>query len=189
MIHRIERIFNRKNINLHRKLIDFHNLFCYHFSNEFKQFGKEYFHHVKQQSDTGVNIQLLQEYYFICLDLFKEKLQNEGVTCDRDAWLAFLCEDDPNVIVKLLDSYPEFKALYEDVYQLCVNMEDVMGIFSEELRILDRNTAQFMIDEMQKELDKYKLLSEERGEQLAQKDEQLAKCKEIIRKLEKQTED
>jgi len=151
---------------------------------EFKRFGKEYFHHVRHQSDTGMEIELLQEYYFICLDLFKEKLQNEGVTCDRDAWLAFLCEDDPDVVIDLITKYPEFKPLYEEVYRLCLNMEDVMGLFSEELRVLDRNTAQFMIDEMQKEVDKYKFLSQEQGEQIVQKDEQIARLKEKLKKYE-----
>lgn len=145
-----------------------------------------------------MEIESLQEYYFICLDLFKEKLQNEGVTCDRDAWLAFLCEDNPDVVIDLITKYPEFKPLYEEVYRLCLNMEDVMGLFSEELRVLDRNTAQFMIDEMQKEVDKYKFLSEERGEQIAQqgeqtaqqgeqivqKDEQIAQLKEKLKKYE-----
>ncbi len=41
-----------------------------------------------------------------------------------------------------------------------------MGFFSEELRILDRNTVQYMIDEMQETIDRQK-------EQLSQKDEQL----------------
>ena len=39
--------------------------------------------------------------------------------------------------------------MYEQAYQMCRNVENVMGIFSEELKILDRNTVQLMIDEMQ----------------------------------------
>ena len=39
--------------------------------------------------------------------------------------------------------------MYEQAYQMCRNVENIMGIFSEELKILDRNTVQLMIDEMQ----------------------------------------
>lgn len=39
--------------------------------------------------------------------------------------------------------------MYEQAYDMCRNVENVMGIFSKELQILDRNTVQLMIDEMQ----------------------------------------
>ena len=31
-----------------------------------------------------------------------------------EAWLTFLSEDNPEIILKLIEAYPEFKALYED---------------------------------------------------------------------------
>ena len=46
-----------------------------------------------------------------------------------------------------------FRQMYGDVYEVCQNMEKVMGMFSEELREMDRNTVQYMIDEMQATLD------------------------------------
>ena len=55
--------------------------------------------------------------------------------------------------MKLIKAYPQFKPMYEKVYEMCRNMEDIMGLFSKELRELDRNTVQLMIDEMQEELD------------------------------------
>lgn len=39
--------------------------------------------------------------------------------------------------------------MYNDIYTICQNIEKVMHMFSEELLILDKNTAQYMIDEMQ----------------------------------------
>ena len=63
----------------------------------------------------------------------------------------FLGTDDPDRIVSLLDQYPWFENLYRDLYTACCNTEKVMDMFSEELRILDRNTAQYMIDEMEAE--------------------------------------
>ena len=37
--------------------------------------------------------------------------------------------------------------MYEDLYNMCLNIEGVMNMFSEELTILDRNTVTYMIDE------------------------------------------
>ncbi len=39
-----------------------------------------------------------------------------------DAWLTFLSEDDPQEIVKLLEEYPEFHKLYEQVYSMYRDM-------------------------------------------------------------------
>ncbi len=36
---------------------------------------------------------------------------------------------------------------------MCRNVENIMGLFSEELRILDRNTVRYIIDEMQTTID------------------------------------
>lgn len=113
-----------------------------------------YIHRSKQETNTGLKMELLQEYVFIALDILRNKLDNIGIDIDNklEAWLIFLSEDNPEHILELIEAYPEFKPLYEDVYRMCRNMEDIMGIFSEELAILDRNTAQLMIDEMAEEL-------------------------------------
>ena len=63
--------------------------------------------------------------------------------------LYFLSMDNPEMIVKLIETYPEFKPMYEQIYDICRNIEEVMGMFSKELRELDRNTVLYMIDEMQ----------------------------------------
>ena len=83
----------------------------------------------------------------------------------RQLWLAFLSMDDPDMIIQLITEYPEFKAMYQQAYEICRNVEALMGIFSEELRIMDRNTVKYMVDQMQEEIDsqrqEIKLLKEE----------------------------
>lgn len=122
---------------------------------EFHKFPKQYIHHMKQRSDTGLAIELLQEYTFIAIDIFKDILHNKGVKeCNKlDAWILFLSVDEPELIIQLIGEYPEFEPLYREVYEMCRNMEDFMGIFSEELAILDKNTVDYMIDEMQNTID------------------------------------
>ena len=118
----------------------------------FRLFPDTCIHCFAQRSDSGLELELLQKYIFISLDIFKENRYNKTIESRLEAWLTFFSEDSPERIVELIGAYPEFKFMYEDIYRICRNMEGVMGIFSEELRILDKNTVQLMIDEMQDEL-------------------------------------
>ena len=96
---------------------------------------------------------LLQDYIFISLDIFRSKMHNKKVTTLLEAWMTFFSTDDPEEIIKLITDFPQFKPMYETLYQMCRNVENVMGFFSEELREMDRNTVRYMIDELQKEVD------------------------------------
>lgn len=124
-----------------------------------------YIHCFGQRSDSGLELELLQKYIFISLAIFKKNRYNKITESRPDAWLTFFSEDDPMKIMELIEAYPEFKFMYEDIYRICHNMEAVIGIFSEELKILDRNTAQLMIDEMQDELERIKNLNRLLAEQ------------------------
>lgn len=95
------------------------------------------------------HIELLREYIFIPLDIFQKTLQNKDINNDLDAWLTFLSIDDPDIICRLIEKYPDFIPIYKDVYEMCQNIERVMELYSKELLELDRNTVQLMIDEMQ----------------------------------------
>lgn len=50
-----------------------------------------------------------------------------------------------------MEKYPQFKAMYQNLYDMCLNVEGVMEMFSKELRELDRNTVQYMIEEQENE--------------------------------------
>lgn len=128
---------------------------------EFHQFSHTYLHYFEQRSDSGLEMELLQKYLFIPLDIFRENVQNKTINSKLDAWLAFLSMDDPGMVVTLMEAYPDFKEMYRQVYEICRNVEDVMGLFSKELLELDRNTVQYMIDEMQEEINQYKAQLEE----------------------------
>ena len=130
---------------------------------EFHEYPQNYIHKFKQQSDTGLELELLQKYVFIPLDIFrtiyhnnvKSNGKNGGGNCwnKTEAWLTFLSTDEPEIIIELIRQYPEFKEMYEEIYVMCQNVEKVMEMFSKELIQLDRNTVQYMIDEMQDTID------------------------------------
>ena len=143
---------------------------------EFKEFPDIYYHHSRQVFDSGLNLNLLQEFIMIPLDIFCDKLHNKAIETPLEAWLTFLSEDNPERIVALITKYPEFKAMYETLYLMCQNTERVMEMFSEELRELDRNTVKYMIEEQQREIDKL-------AEQLGKQTEQLNRKNERINEL------
>lgn len=140
---------------------------------DFWDFPNSFIHVFGQKSDTGLEMELLQKYVFIPLDIFQKTKHNKTVNNKLEAWLMFFSADAPEDIIRLISKYPEFKVLYEKVYSICRNMERIMGIFSEELLELDRNTAQYMMDEMQSEIDRKREELKQKREELSQKNEEL----------------
>ena len=155
-------------------------------SGDFHDFQEVYKHNFQQQSDTGLKMNLLQKYVFIPLDLFRSNVQNKGIKNKMDAWLAFLSMDDPDMIIQLITEYPEFKVMYQQAYEICRNVEALMGIFSEELRIMDRNTVKYMVDQMQEEIDSQKQEISIQKQQLKQKDILLSSKIQKIESLERE---
>jgi hypothetical protein len=86
-------------------------------------------------------------------------MHNKEIENELEAWLAFLSMDEPEMIVKLIETYP---------------------MFSEELRELDRNTVQYMIDVMQDEINAQKGMLDEKQLQLDEKQSMLDEQKSTI---------
>ena len=114
---------------------------------EFKKLPNHYYHYGKQVFDTGLQLNILQKYIMIPLEIFRKNTDYKTIETSLEAWLTFLTSDEPERIIELITKFPEFKAMYETLYQLCQNVERVMSMFSEELRIMDRNTVKYMIEE------------------------------------------
>ena len=85
------------------------------------------------------------------------------------------------MIVQLIKQYPKFIPMYREIYELCRNVEKVRGLFSKELQILDKNTVQYMIDQMQDTID-------EQQNTIAQKNELLASQEVLLQQKEKELE-
>ena len=149
----------------YRKIQKVYTIVLFEKSNsDFSNFSKEiYIHHFEQKSDTGVEMNLLQEYTFICLDIFSDIIQNEDRKIENrlEEWLVFLSQDDPDMIIKLLNQNADFQEIYEEVYTICLNMERMMEMFSKEFEILDLNTVKLMIDEMEEEVAEAKRKADE----------------------------
>ena len=151
---------------------------------EFHAFLEDYLHRFSQRSNTGIEIDLLQEYVFHSLDNFHGILHNSGIRNKLEAWLTFLSVDEPELIERLIREYPQFRKYYEEIYELCRNTEKVMGMFSKELQELDRNTVQYMIDDMQDEIDAQRELLNQKEQALEEKEQILTRQEQRIAELE-----
>lgn len=159
---------------------------------EFKAFPNTYFHRSRTTFNSGLELDMLQEYILIPLDIFHTCMQNKNIGNQLEAWLTFFSSDDPATIVQLITDYPEFKPMYETLYRTCLDMEKVMGFFSQELKIMDDNTVKYMVDTLSAEVDDLKQqketlckekerLSKER-EDLTQSNESLTRDNEVLTK-------
>ena len=63
--------------------------------------------------------------------------------------------------------------MYEDIFQLCQNTEKVMNMYSKELAQLDHNTAEYMVDEMQKDLDEARSIIREKEDTIQSQNDKL----------------
>ena len=121
---------------------------------EFHEFPGEYLHYGKQSFSTGLKLDMLQEYLLIPLDIFLESHQN--VSNKLDAWLYFISSDKPEDMKKVLEAYPEFKEMYQEVFRFRYRKKELLGMYSEALRMLDLGTAEYMVEVQQEEIEKNK---------------------------------
>ena len=163
----------------------------------FHEFPDDYLHQFHQCSNTGLKLNLLQKYLFVPLDIFLDSLQYKDIKIQNrlDAWLAFLGSDDPEIIIDIIEQYPDFKKMYQQVYDICRNIEEVMGMFSKELLEMDKNTVELMIDEMQDEIKQQKEVIEqnkevirESKEVIQQKDSELQEMQQKMKELQEELE-
>ena len=92
---------------------------------------------------------------------------------------------------RLIRDYPWLQEIYEEIAMLRRRPEEVLGMFSEALRILDQNTVKYMIEELQKQLDekdveKAAVIREKDAEKAAvirEKDAEIAELKRQLKAL------
>ena len=92
---------------------------------------------------------LLQEYCLVALDVFRKKSYSENRS-EHTAWLSFLTAETIEDAEKLITEYPWLEDIYTEIAMLRQKPEEVLHMFSEALKIMDRNTVHYMIEEQQK---------------------------------------
>ncbi len=141
---------------------------------EFHRFPDDYIHRSQQTFDTGLKLDLLQEYMLVPLDIFL-KIQHNKIS-ELDAWLYFIASDKMEDIERICNMYPMFRELYREVFRFRFNPKELVSMYSDALRILDEGTVQYMIDDMKKTI-------EEQSEELKGKDTLLEQKNALLEEL------
>ena len=128
-----------------------------------------YLHHGKAAFDTGINFHLLQEYYVVALDVFQKSKYSKDIN-ELNAWLSLLTATTLDDLATLISDYPWMEAICMDMSEYLYHPEEVVTMFSEALRKLDKNTVNYMIDELKKERDEAVTALAEKNVALAERD-------------------
>ena len=132
-----------------------------------------YLHHGKTVFDTGIKLSLLQEFYVVALDVFRESKYAKDIN-ELNAWLSLLTAQSIDDLAALVSDYPWMEAICKDMSEYMYDPEEVITMFSEALRMLDENTVHYMIDELQKERDEAVAALSEKDAALSEKDAEIA---------------
>ena len=149
----------------------------------FKEFPEIYTHHARMTCDSGLELNFLQEFYLVALDVFrKSEYAKRRDPKDRQVgWLSFFCTENAEEAEALCKIYPWLWELYAEMAEFGRKPEELITMFSDILREMDRNTIRYMVDDMKEQIEKGKQeLAEitkaldEKREALAEKEEALA---------------
>lgn len=130
---------------------------------------------------------LLQEYIIIPLDVFR-KISHNNLN-KLEAWLYFIGSDSPKDIGRVIEAYPEFKELYNELLVLRYDMKELVGMFDyyrQLLREADEEAVEYMVEEQRKEIEEQKQEIEKNKQALEKNKQELEKNKQEIEGLKVQ---
>ena len=135
-----------------------------------------YIHHGKTRFDTSLKLKLLQEYFLIALDVFAQNGYTDDKNSDAleteliathnnipetgfatndlsmdslEGWLSILTAETMADVERVIRRYPWSEPIFREMSAYVNNPEEVILMFSEALKIADRNTVKYMIEELQ----------------------------------------
>lgn len=109
-----------------------------------------YIHHGKTRFDTSLKLNLLQEYFLIALDVFGQNGYTKSKELDDlEGWLSILTAETIADVERVIRCYPWSEPIFHEMSAYVNNPEEVILMFSEALKIADRNTVKYMIEELQ----------------------------------------
>ena len=150
-----------------------------------------YVHFGRTVFDSEIQMDMLQEFYLIPLDVFQKSYYSKAKKelNELNGWLALLSTDDVSRLNELVSDYPQLEGIIADMAGYLDKPQEVVGMFSEALKILDENTVHYMMDEMQKDIDNKNELIEELREQNEEQRRQNEEQNQHIDKLQEEIEE
>ena len=114
---------------------------------------------------------------------YNDELVSEKMKQDRLKYLSLFVAETPQEIERLIEIFPNLEPVCRDINEYLERPGEVLSMFSEALRILDRNTTELMVDRMKDEMEDLQVqndeLTGEIDELKEQNDELLGKNNEL----------
>ena len=143
---------------------------------------------------------LLQKYHMISLDTFRkyrysdiikgnieikkcdydedvyEKPLTDQMLRDRLAFLSLFVTETVDEAIAIQNIFPELSEIFNEMNEYLARPEEVLGMFSEALRILNHNTAVLMVDEYRK---KYQEMENNLKKEMKEKMQEIQEMQEM----------
>ena len=120
----------------------------------------------------------------VALDVFREIPYPRDIN-ERNAWIGLLATENIEDAELLINDYPWLAEIYEEMTDYMNKPEEVLSMFSDALKILDRNTVQYMIEEQAQQLEQQMKQLDAQNQQL---DEQAQQLIEQAKQLDEQNQ-
>ena len=157
---------------------------------------------------------LLQKYHMISLDTFRkyrysdiikgnieikkcdydedvyEKPLTDQMLRDRLAFLSLFVTETVDEAIAIQNIFPELSEIFNEMNEYLARPEEVLGMFSEALRILNHNTAVLMVDEYRKKYQEMENnLKKEMKEKMQEKMQEIQEMQERENNLKKEMQE
>ena len=153
---------------------------------------------------------LLQKYHMISLDTFRkyrysdiikgnidikkcdydedvyEKPLTDQMLRDRLAFLSLFVTETVDEAIAIQNIFPELSEIFDEMNEYLARPEEVLGMFSEALRILNHNTAVLMVDEYRK---KYQEMENNLKKEMKEKMQEIQEMQERENNLKKEMQE
>ena len=153
---------------------------------------------------------LLQKYHMISLDTFRkyrysdiikgnieikkcdydedvyEKPLTDQMLRDRLAFLSLFVTETVDEAIAIQNIFPELSEIFNEMNEYLARPEEVLGMFSEALRILNHNTAVLMVDEYRK---KYQEMEKNLKKEMKEKMQEIQEMQERESNLKEELDD
>ena len=153
---------------------------------------------------------LLQKYHMISLDTFRKYRYSDIIKgnidikkCDYDedvyekpltdqmlrgrlAFLSLFVTETVDEAIAIQNIFPELSEIFDEMNEYLARPEEVLGMFSEALRILNHNTAVLMVDEYRK---KYQEMENNLRKEMKKSQEMQQEMQEMQSNLNKEMQE
>lgn len=147
----------------------------------FKKFPNHFIHHSRFSFDTGLVLESLLNFTYISLDIFHSLAHNDIE--ELDAWMYFLSSDEPRHVRQIVEKYPFFQELYQEIINFRYKPEELMNMYNEILAEMDKNIELESVTEI------YDAKLAEKDKAIAEKNEEIERLRSEVTRLKGQVSD